>query len=62
MHQNLWDMPKKVVLTDKQVNIIQDLLAIAESGWYDDKQAEEKGFKSAKDYEDEVAKLTKKLS
>jgi hypothetical protein len=54
-------MPKRVALTDKEVGIIQDLLAVAESGWYDDKMAKSKGFKSAKEYEDAVAKLTKKL-
>ena len=54
-------MPKKVALTDKEVKIIQDLLVVAESGWYDDEIAKSKGFKSAQDYEDAVDKLIKKL-
>lgn len=54
-------MAKKVSLTDKEIEIIQDLLAIAESGWYDDEQAKSRGFKSTEDYEKAVSKLTEKL-
>lgn len=52
---------KKVSLTDKELKVLDSLLNIASSGWYDDEQAKGDGFKNAQDYEDTVAKIQEKL-